>query len=90
MILYIFLLLIFGSVVRFRFNGGKDIGQITDEANNNGMDGIGSLIGVLAKVISERMELRKDGVTVYSYNTYFQHISSSIVDYCVHPSCLCK
>ena len=29
----------------------------------------------------ERMELRRDGATVYSYNTYFQHISSSIVDH---------
>ena len=29
----------------------------------------------------ERMELRRDGVTVYSYNTYFQHISSSIMDH---------
>ena len=28
----------------------------------------------------ERIDLRRDGVTVYSYNTYFQHISSSIVE----------
>ena len=33
----------------------------------------------------ERMELKRDGVTVYSYNTYFQHISSSIVVHWVHP-----
>ena len=29
----------------------------------------------------ERIDLRGDGVTVYSYNTYFQHVSSSIVDH---------
>ena len=33
------------------------------------------------EVESERIDMRRDGVTVYSYNTYFQHISSSIVDH---------
>ena len=36
---------------------------------------------VLNMAEAERMDLRRDGVTVYSFNTYFQHIFSSFVDH---------
>ena len=41
--------------------------------------------GHLYIYICVKIRKRRNGVTLYSYNTYFQHISSSIVDYCVHP-----
>ena len=35
--------------------------------------------------LSERMDLRRVDLTINSYNTYFQHISSLIVDHWVNP-----